>query len=540
MQPGLALRDRYVLERPLGRGGMGEVWLAHDQRLRRPVAVKVLLTAIARDPTCSERFRREALAAAKVSHPNIVALFDVELDHEPPFMVLEYVDGITISHALRDGPLGVARSVAIAEGVLDALVALHARGILHRDIKPGNVMLSGAPPHELVRLLDLGVAELKTGTVYDRLTRTGAIIGTPSYMAPEVLEGRGASAASDLWAVGVLTFNALTHEKPFDGDLARLLETILSPTPAPDVRRFVPDIPPPVAALVAHLLAKSPDARPASAQAALDELRAARWTSGRAVGDTPASVVPTSIEPASVAPASVVPTSIGPTSIGPASVAPASVAPASVAAASSEWGAARSLASMPSAAPAPRVATTSAPSTSLVAPSVAPPPLDSAPRPPHAAPAPLPTTTSRVDAPGLGVGGARTAGPETPPARPLLSRALPFALLFGALLLVGSIAVVAVALSVARYAMVAGGAPISTPAPVGGVAPFVDVPSASGACDRFLRCCEDLFARRPAGVDCSSMLVHVPPSARESWCDQSREIYAATPEGRSLPSCHAR
>lgn len=249
---------------------MGEVWRALDERLRRPVAIKVLRSDVTHDPTCADRFRREALATARVTHPNLVAVFDMDLDHDPPFIAMEFLDGPTVARELKKGPFTEARALAVAEQALRALAALHAVGIVHRDIKPGNIMLVSAGGVETTKVVDLGIAQLKTGTVYQRLTSTGAIVGTPAYMAPEMLEGASAVPASDVWAVGLVLFALLTGRKPFaDADLAELVQSVLVPAPAPDVRVFAPAISSQTAVFVGALLEKSPLRRPASAAEAL-------------------------------------------------------------------------------------------------------------------------------------------------------------------------------------------------------------------------------------------------------------------------------
>lgn len=272
LAPGREIGDRYVLERVLGRGGMGEVWRAADRRLAgRPVAIKVLRSDLARDPTCSARFVREAIATSRVTHPNLVGLFDVSVDADPPYLVMEYVVGRTVSSALNSAPMSMPQAVLVAYETLRALAALHAKGIVHRDIKPGNVMLARDGERETVKVVDLGIAQLMTGTAYHKLTSTGAIVGTPMYMAPEMLRADATvGPAADVWAVGILLYACLTRARPWLGsDLALLVHAILGPDAAPDVRTVDPSIPDEVARLVATLLEKSTDRRPRDASEAL-------------------------------------------------------------------------------------------------------------------------------------------------------------------------------------------------------------------------------------------------------------------------------
>jgi serine/threonine-protein kinase len=205
-----------------------------------------------------------------VSHPNLVGIFDMDFDHDPPFIAMEFLDGPTLARELKKGAFSEARALAVAEQSLRALAALHAVGIVHRDIKPGNIMLVSVGGIEATKVVDLGIAQLMTGTVYQKLTSTGAIIGTPAYMSPEMLEGATATAACDVWAIGIVLFSLLTGRKPFaDADLAELVQSVLEPTPAPDVRTFAPSVSPQTARFVGALLEKSLQQRPATASEAL-------------------------------------------------------------------------------------------------------------------------------------------------------------------------------------------------------------------------------------------------------------------------------
>ena len=322
LEAGALFRERYRLETPLGKGGMGEVWRALDERLRRYVAIKVLRSDVTQDPTCADRFRREALATARVTHPNLVAVFDIEVDHDPPFIAMEFLDGPTVARELKKGPFTEARALAVAEQSLRALAALHAVGIVHRDIKPGNIMVVSTGGVETTKVVDLGIAQLMTGTVYQRLTSTGAIVGTPAYMAPEMLEGLNAAPAADVWAIGVVLFALLTGRKPFaDADLAELVQSVLVPTPAPDVRVFAPAISSQTAVFVSALLEKSLLRRPASAAEALQLMAHLHGPPQRFSLEPHSSFTPRlSLEPRhSLTPA---PVALAPVSFAPVSFAP--------------------------------------------------------------------------------------------------------------------------------------------------------------------------------------------------------------------------
>ena len=203
------LAGRYELGPVLGRGGMGEVRRAYDQRLSRYVAVKLFpLLESARDRA---RFEAEARAAAAVTHPNVVAVHDVGTD-PVPFLVMECLKGGTLADELRREPLPVERALAIVDEILAGLGAAHAKGVIHRDLKPANVLFTddGRP-----KLGDFGIAISLDAVT---LTETGIVIGTPAYVAPERLEGEHATVESDLYSVGVMLYEALAGRRPFDGD----------------------------------------------------------------------------------------------------------------------------------------------------------------------------------------------------------------------------------------------------------------------------------------------------------------------------------
>lgn len=193
---GELLKDRYRLERTLGRGGMAAVWLGHDEVLERPVAVKVLSDTIAGDPGFVTRFRREAHTAAGLSHPNLVDVYDFSEEGERPYLVMQFVPGENLAERLERGmPVDCEQ---LARELLEALAHIHRAGILHRDVKPANVILE---PDGTAKLIDFGIALPADATA---LTSTGLVLGTERYAAPEVMEGRAASERSDLYSCGVV------------------------------------------------------------------------------------------------------------------------------------------------------------------------------------------------------------------------------------------------------------------------------------------------------------------------------------------------
>jgi len=274
----------YSITGKLGQGGMGVVYLAHDERLGRTVAVKTM-SSVAADETARKRFWREARAAASINHPNVCQLYEIGEDKDELFIAMELLEGEALAERLRRGPLSVSEMLPIGSGVLAALQALHSRGIVHRDLKPSNVFLT---PHG-VKLLDFGLArapEPESGPSRSSatdLTRTGMVVGTPRYMAPEQVTGEGLDARSDLFAVGAILFEMLAGRPAFGGRTAVeiLHATVYEQPPALTGS-------PAVAAadrVIRRALAKRPSERPASADAMAEELRAVRGMEG---DDTPA------------------------------------------------------------------------------------------------------------------------------------------------------------------------------------------------------------------------------------------------------------
>jgi serine/threonine-protein kinase len=217
---GELLKDRYRLERTLGRGGMAAVWLGHDEVLDRPVAVKVLADTIASDPGFVARFRREATMAAGLSHPNLVGVYDFSEEGERPYLVMQFVPGEDLARRLERGR-GVDAD-KLAREMLDALAHIHDVGILHRDVKPANIVLE---PEGTAKLIDFGIALPPDATA---LTSTGLVLGTERYAAPEVMEGHAASERSDLYSLGVV-LRACHGER--SRDLDDLVEWLTEPDP---------------------------------------------------------------------------------------------------------------------------------------------------------------------------------------------------------------------------------------------------------------------------------------------------------------------
>ncbi|MFE7425531.1 Stk1 family PASTA domain-containing Ser/Thr kinase [Streptomyces sp. NPDC057545] len=265
------LGGRYELGSVLGRGGMAEVYLAHDTRLGRTVAVKTLRVDLARDPSFQARFRREAQSAASLNHPAIVAVYDTGEDYVDgvsiPYIVMEYVDGSTLRELLHSGrKLLPERTLEMTVGILQALEYSHRAGIVHRDIKPANVMLTRTGQ---VKVMDFGIARAM-GDSGMTMTQTAAVIGTAQYLSPEQAKGEQVDARSDLYSTGCLLYELLTVRPPFVGDspVAVAYQHVREEPQPPS--NFDPEITPAMDAIVLKALVKDPDYRYQSA----DEMRA--------------------------------------------------------------------------------------------------------------------------------------------------------------------------------------------------------------------------------------------------------------------------
>jgi serine/threonine protein kinase len=253
------LAGRYRLIAPLGEGGMAAVYRARDLRLNREVAVKVLRDELTRDPDFLSRFEREAQVVASLSHPNIVPVYDVGEEQGSRFIVMEYVRGRTLKDAIEaGGPPPVDRAVGILLSVLDALGYAHERGLIHRDVKPQNILLT---PSGDARLADFGIAHL----VDSSTTRTAAILGSAHYLSPEQARGEEATPASDVYACGIVLYETLAGVPPFNGPNAlAIANQHLHATP-PSIREERPEVPAPIATALVRALAKTPGARFATA-----------------------------------------------------------------------------------------------------------------------------------------------------------------------------------------------------------------------------------------------------------------------------------
>ena len=261
LAPDHVLGGRYRLRRELARGGMAAVWEAEDKVLTRRVAIKILHPHLAGDDGFRTRFRREAVAAARLAHPHIVTTYDTGRDADVAYIVMELVDGTTLARLLKaQGPLPVAKAVDVAVQVADALACAHAHGVVHRDVKPANILLR-EDGH--VKVADFGIAKAGAG---NDLTRTGVVMGTAKYLSPEQVSGSPADAGSDIYALGIVLYEMLAGSVPFLGD-TELSTAVARLTAAPgSLRDRRPDIPRSLEAVALRSLARDPAARFRSAE----------------------------------------------------------------------------------------------------------------------------------------------------------------------------------------------------------------------------------------------------------------------------------
>lgn len=266
LAPGSVVAGRYRIVARLGEGGMGAVYRATQEPLGREVALKVMSAALAQDKDAIERFHREARASSSLSHPNIVTVYDFGEDRGALYLAMELIPGTPLDALLEQGPLPWPRALTILRGVCAALTEAHTKGIIHRDLKPANVIVSATSTHvDVAKVVDFGIAKLKE-TGNKSLTMTGAIVGTPGYVAPELFHGLEPSPQADLYALGVMAFDILCGGPPFKGNTAAelLKQHLFDPPPAPSSRAA--GLPPALDALVLSLLEKDPSKRPASAR----------------------------------------------------------------------------------------------------------------------------------------------------------------------------------------------------------------------------------------------------------------------------------
>jgi serine/threonine protein kinase len=285
---GRRLADRYVLEEEIASGGMGGLWLARDEILGRQVAVKVLHDHLARDEDLLERFRIEAVAAARLSHPCVVRVFDTGIDEGVCFIVMELVEGRTVAELLKErGVLPPAEATAIMRSVLSGLTHAHREGVIHRDVKPGNILVSHV---DRVKLADFGIA--KAAFAQGDVTTTGNLLGTSRYISPEQVTGGEVDERSDLYSAGVVLYELLTGRPPFDAETHIATATMRLTSDPPPLRSVRPGIPRGLEAVVMRSLAREPNERFQTAEEMSAALEHATPTTGRQTRPIPRQATP--------------------------------------------------------------------------------------------------------------------------------------------------------------------------------------------------------------------------------------------------------
>ena len=265
------VNERYEIGKRIGRGGMAEIFQARDILLDRPVAMKVLFPEFATDPAFVERFRREAQAAANLNHPNIVAVYDWGKVNNTYYIAMEYVNGRTLADILKQsGTLTPMQVCDVMSEVASALISAHQNGVIHRDIKPGNILVSTTGQ---IKVADFGIARALGAGVEQGLTQTGAVMGTATYFSPEQAQGVSTDQRSDIYSLGVVMYEMLSGVAPFTGENAVAIAYKQVHEHAMPLDQRLTSIPPEVSAIVAKCMEKSPDDRYSSAEEVRDELR---------------------------------------------------------------------------------------------------------------------------------------------------------------------------------------------------------------------------------------------------------------------------
>jgi serine/threonine-protein kinase len=281
---GRVFSNRYEIQRSLAQGGMAEVYLARDRLLDRPVALKALFPEYAREPSFVERFRREAQAAANLNHPNIVAIYDWGQETGTYFIVMEYVEGRSLRDVIRsDGPIDAPQAAEITAEIASALAFAHRTGVVHRDVKPGNVLITQSG---IVKVTDFGIARAGAS---DGLTQTGSVMGTATYFSPEQAQGLAVDGRSDVYSLGIVLYEMVTGVAPFTGDSpVAVAYKHVREAPVPPSRRN-PEVPPDLEQIILTAMAKEPDLRYQSA----DDLRAdlLRFRRGRPLAAAPVTAL---------------------------------------------------------------------------------------------------------------------------------------------------------------------------------------------------------------------------------------------------------
>jgi serine/threonine protein kinase len=291
LSPGVVIAERYHLERKLGAGGMGSVWLATDLSLDSTCAIKLVDSDKVGNEEVRVRFQREARAAAQIRSANVVDVFDHGLWQDVPFIVMEYLQGEDLGARLEQrGKLSIRDTYNIVTQVARALVRAHAMGIVHRDLKPENIFLVQGDDHEIAKVLDFGIAKLDQYSLHDKTTKTGSFMGTPYYMSPEQARGRNIDWRSDLWALGVIVFQCLTGKPPFESEALGDLMGMILYDPIPKLTERDRSLPPELEAFWERAINRDREQRFQSAKELADALADAAALERREVPTLPPRV----------------------------------------------------------------------------------------------------------------------------------------------------------------------------------------------------------------------------------------------------------
>jgi serine/threonine protein kinase len=292
---GNIIKGRYNVISKLGEGGMGAVYLAEQVSVGRKVALKLLQGTYASDDEFIGRFRREARLAASLNHRNIVTVYDFDQANDGTlFIAMEYLNGQKLSDVIRqDGPLGIGRAVRLGLQIAEGLDAAHRTGVIHRDIKPDNIMVLGERGTEEIKLMDFGIARMMDSGTISNLTRTGVIMGTPAYMAPEQAEGAGVSEQTDIYALGVVLYEMISGSVPFKASTpSAVLIKHLQEMPVP-LRKLRREVPAPIERVVMQALEKKPQKRQGDMRAVVQGLQ--KLDATLIVEEAPKTIVETMI-----------------------------------------------------------------------------------------------------------------------------------------------------------------------------------------------------------------------------------------------------
>ncbi len=264
-KPGDLVAEKYELQRPIARGGMGAVWVAQNKLTERRVAIKFMLPELATSPETIQRFFREAKASARIDHPSIVDVLDLgTLEDNTPFMVMEFLEGRSLEEIIDREPLAPIQAAAILLDVTHALAAAHAASIVHRDLKPANLFIAKKGDQLVPKILDFGISKITSAIGNDvRMTRTGAVLGSPAYMSPEQARGRtDIDGRADIWAIGVILYEAISGKLPFNGENYNQIMMAITLDPPTPLSQVVPSVDGDFAAIVDTCLQKDRELRP--------------------------------------------------------------------------------------------------------------------------------------------------------------------------------------------------------------------------------------------------------------------------------------